>query len=133
MISSSRTVSFQTSGSELLSCNAKQTNITNTIMKDKNSVSMVKMEDASFHADALSFEYSSEKTGMKAADRAPSPKSLLKRFGILKARTKAELSAEVPNRWAIRMFLSNPNNLLVPVQTPTIRLDFINLFVFILQ
>ena len=98
MMSSSLTVSCHTSGRELLSSKARHPNITSTIIRDKNSVSRVKMVDASLHADALSFEYSSEKTGMNAADRAPSPKSLLKRFGILNARTKAELNAEVPNR-----------------------------------
>ena len=97
-MSSSLMVNCHTSGRVLLSSKARHPNITTTIIKDKNSVSKVKIEDASFHADALSFEYSSENTGMKAADKAPSPKSLRKRLGILKAKTKAELNAEVPNR-----------------------------------
>ena len=52
---------------------------------------------ASFHAAAdPSFSFVSIKRGMKAAERAPSPKRRRKRLGRVKATKKAEASKLVP-------------------------------------
>ena len=130
--SSSFNVRYQTSGRVAVLMTTRHISMTTAMIKERRTVKSVKMVDANFHADFLSFSYASENRGMKAADRAPSPNNRLNKFGILNANTKAEPSADVPNRCAMRILRSRPNSLLVPVHMPTIRLDFINIFVFIL-
>jgi hypothetical protein len=70
----------------------------------------------------------SVKTGMKAALNAPSPKRRRKRFGILKATTKASQAKLVPKKLAHTMSLAKPNTLLNSVQRLTVFADFKKLF-----
>ena len=49
-----------------------------------------------------------KKTGIKADATAPSPKTLLCIFGILKATKKASAAVEDPNAMAINISLTNP-------------------------
>ena len=67
-------------------------------------------------------------TGIKAALNAPSPKSRRKRFGILKATTKASQARLVPKKLAHIMSLASPKTLLNSVQRLTVLADFKKLF-----
>ncbi len=58
---------------------------------------------------------------MKAALRAPSPRSLLKRLGIRKATKKASAVLEVPKRLAMSMSRAKPRILLIRVKEPMVR------------
>jgi len=62
----------------------------------------------------------SVKTGINDTEKEPSAKSLLKRFGILKATKNASADIPDPKKPAIRMSLINPRILLKKVKIPTI-------------
>ena len=67
------------------------------VMRRRSSVSNVPTRWASFHAAAVpSFSLVSTKRGMKAEERAPSPKRRRKRLGRVKATKKADASKLVP-------------------------------------
>ncbi|KKM06345.1 hypothetical protein LCGC14_1744950, partial [marine sediment metagenome] len=70
----------------------------------------------------------SVKTGMKAALNAPSPKRRRKRFGILKATTKASQARLVPKKLAHITSLASPKILLNNVQRLTVFADLKKLF-----
>lgn len=59
-------------------------------------------------------------TGIKATEKEPSAKSLLKRFGIRKATKNASADIPEPKKLAISMSLANPRILLKKVKIPTI-------------
>lgn len=59
-------------------------------------------------------------TGIKATEKEPSAKSLLKRFGIRKATKNASADMPEPKKLAISMSLANPRILLKKVKIPTI-------------
>jgi hypothetical protein len=65
---------------------------------------------------------------MKAALNAPSPKRRRKRFGILKAITKASQARLVPKKLAHITSLAKPNTLLNNVQRLTVFADLKKLF-----
>ena len=65
---------------------------------------------------------------MKAALNAPSPKRRRKRFGILKATTKASQARLVPKKLAHIISLASPKILLSSVQRLTVFADFKKLF-----
>ncbi len=72
---------------------------------------------------ASSFDLScrySVNTGIKATEKEPSAKSLLKRFGIRKATKNASADIPEPKKLAISMSLANPRILLKKVKIPTI-------------
>jgi hypothetical protein len=85
---------------------------------------------ANFHASTFSFfsKYSL-KTGMKDALRAPSPRSCLRRLGIIKATKKASLTKVAPNLLAISISLTYPNTLDVIVPKPTTLTERVILFI----
>jgi len=57
----------------------------------------------------LSFDaFASESIGTNACENAPSPKSLLKKFGILKATKNASVKAFAPKKIAIIWSLIRP-------------------------
>jgi len=59
-------------------------------------------------------------TGIKATEKEPSAKSLLKRFGIRKATKNASADIPEPKKLAISISLANPRILLKKVKIPTI-------------
>jgi hypothetical protein len=75
---------------------------------------------ANFHASVLFFSKYSLKTGMNDTLKAPSPRSCLRRFGIMKATKKASLTKVAPNLLAISMSLAYPKILEVIVPKLTI-------------
>ena len=81
---------------------------------------MVKKPLASLRASLLSLFRYSENTGIKATVREPSPKSLLKRLGILNATKNASVMMPEPNIRAITMSLISPKIRLRNVKAPTI-------------
>jgi len=68
--------------------------------------------------------FASARIGTNACEKAPSPKSLLKKFGILKATKKASVRAFEPKKIAIIRSLINPKTLEIKVITVKIPLDF---------
>jgi len=68
--------------------------------------------------------FASASIGTNACEKAPSPKSLLKKFGILKATKKASVRAFAPKKIAIIWSLINPKNLEIKVIAVKIPLDF---------
>lgn len=69
------------------------------------------------------FASQSEKTETNAADSAPSPKRSLRRFGILKATTKASQAYPAPNSPAKICSLTSPRTLLNSTATDTSAAD----------
>ena len=75
---------------------------------------------ANFHASSLPFVVRySVKTGTTAAPKDPSPKSLRRRLGILKATKKASAAIFVPKRLAMIISRTNPRIRLIKVAPPT--------------
>lgn len=88
---------------------------------ETNPVASVKRETTSRSSNFAFPDFMlSANTGTKAEERAPSPKTLLKRFGILKA-TKYESAIQlVPKRRAISSSRTKPRIRLIRVRIPTI-------------
>ena len=73
----------------------------------------------------LSFEaFASARIGIKACEKAPSPKSLLKKLGILKATKNASVKALAPKKIAIIWSLIKPKTLEIKVIAVKTPLDF---------
>ena len=72
--------------------------------------------------DAFAFA----RIGINACEKAPSPKSLLKKFGILKATKNASVKAFAPKNMAIIWSLTRPKILEIKVIAVKIPLDFKN-------
>jgi len=68
--------------------------------------------------------FASARIGTNACENAPSPKSLLKKFGILKATKKASVKAFVPKKIAMIWSLMRPKILEIKVIAVKIPLDF---------
>ena len=62
----------------------------------------------SFLASSLFFKFASTKVGTKAAEKAPSAKRSLNKFGIRQATKKASVKPEAPKRQAINCSQTNP-------------------------
>ena len=79
------------------------------VITERMTRSAEKAALANLHASSFDFTVKcSVKRGMNAAERAPSPRSLLSRFGILKATKKASVANPAPNIFAITISLMNP-------------------------
>ena len=76
-----------------------------------------------------SFSMVSERMGMNAAERAPSPKSRRNRLGILKATSNADFASDVPKKDAMRISRTSPRIRLMPVKILTVDACFIS-FIF---
>ena len=69
------------------------------------------------------FSFFSVNKGINAAEKAPSAKNFLNKFGILKASKKASATAPEPSIEANKISLIKPIILLHNVQKPTTALD----------
>tara|TARA_B100000029_G_scaffold516181_1_gene627445 strand:+ start:5789 stop:6091 length:303 start_codon:yes stop_codon:yes gene_type:complete len=74
-----------------------------------------------------------EKSGIKAAENAPSANKRLKKFGSLNATKKTSAITPAPTIAAIKISLKNPKNLLTNVKELIVKKGLINFINFLIR